>query len=128
MGNRIEGVMQNYDDFKNMYLEKQNDDMEVIESKINLGISTMNDLVSNIFKLEFKQICEQMGNYSLTISDNVTTLTNYATNDTSHVNNNEKVNNGIIESPITTQNTDIINNIAYTMPAYFDTFPSMLSH
>ena len=91
--------------------------------KIDLGINTMNDSVSHVFKSEFKQICEHMGSYSpATNSDNLTTLTNYATN------NNEKPNNDIIESTITTQNTDVISNNAYTMPAYFDTFPSMLSH
>ena len=113
----------NYDDFKHMLLKKKSDDMEVIEKKIDLGINTMNDSVSHVFKSEFKQICEHMGSYSpATNSDNLTTLTNYATN------NNEKPNNDIIESTITTQNTDVISNNAYTMPAYFDTFPSMLSH
>ena len=128
MNGDIKGVIKNYRDFKDMYIKENMDQMDLIKSKIDIGINNVKDSVGSVFQSEIRNICKH-----------ILTSTDHNPSVPSRVSNNLDDTTAIVPfrknmemlSPTTNERNDLNTTIVinpYVLPKLFPTFAEMIHH
>ena len=137
MSNRVHGVIKNYTDFKELYMEEKKEHENKVKTMINVGICNVKDSIGNIVGSHVKSLCNHIGSYDL--NENSTNVSQLMIDMEQEANNESEIvpYEPPIQQEITTTtaqdsnsnpNDQKVSPTLYTIPKYFDTFTSMLSH
>ena len=137
MSNRVHGVIKNYTDFKELYMEEKKEHENKVKTMINAGICDVKDSIGNIVGSHVKGLCTHIGNYDL--QESATNVSQLMIDMQQGANNESEIvpyQHSIQQEVTTTNNLDSNSNPndikvspnLYKIPKYFNIFTSMLSH
>ena len=131
MNENIKGVVQNYHDFKEIYLSDKKEQVESVKRNIDIGMKNATDSIGSMITTEMTTICQHIGkykcgenNYQITNNCDVQQQVDGAN---LLLDQNNKTNVSVI-SNFRSDNNEQMAVSKYAIPKSFPTFSSMINH